>query len=113
MERVGPEFVGENGDAWGGAPVVAGTDESAEYGTKAHHVEVVAVDDAGAKRAGFAEANDGEIERGESAEVLDGFEIGAEVVDFRNGKCDVGVAGALTDIEEAGFVAIGERAEED
>src|ERR1700722_8942808 len=59
----GPETVGENDDAGSLGTVVLRPNEAAKHGTKAHHVEICASDDAAANRTRLTEADHGEIHR--------------------------------------------------
>ena len=82
---------------------------------QAHDIEVGAVHDAGADFAGFAEADHAETDRGEVAELADGFYARLQVLDFGDGEVgvfDADAGGGLADIDQATFVAIDERAEE-
>jgi len=113
VKRARPEFVSEDSHALRLGAIVGGTDEAAEDRLETDDVEVGAVDDSGGECPCFAEASYGEVESRKSADGLNGFEIGADVFDFRNGEGDVGgISGNLADEKEAGFVAIDERAEQ-
>ena len=115
VEGLGPELIGEDDGAGGVGAIVGGAEQSAEDGAQAHDFEVVAIDDASGNGARLAEALHGEVDFGKRAELGDGFEVLAQVVDFGNGEG--GVYGmqagcALANVEEAGFVAIGEGAQQ-
>ena len=90
--------------------------QAAEHGAKAHHVEERSADDARFHHARLAaETNHREVDRREVAERADGGDARLDVVDFRHGERRVLGADArraLTDVDQAIFVAIDERAEE-
>src|ERR1700739_2212044 len=61
VKRGRPETVGENDDAGSLGTVVLGRNEATEHGTKAHHVEIRAADDAASNRTRLTEADHGEV----------------------------------------------------
>ena len=116
IERGLPEGIGENGGSRCVRAVVTHVEQAAERGMKTHHIEIRATDNTGANFARLAEADHGETDDGEIAEFFDGFDIGLDVLNFRNGEVgvvDADTLGTLADIDDAVFVAIVERAKED
>ena len=82
---------------------------------KNHDVEVVAADDVGLHFAGFTQANHGETNGGKIADGAEGFDAGAQILDFGNGERGValiGSRGAQADVDQAVLVTIDERLEE-
>ena len=116
MQGLGPELVGQDDGPRGARSVIGGTQEPAEDGAKAHDLEVAAIDDSGRDLARLSEALDGEGHLRERAERGDGLEVPAQIVDFRDRERRVvhlKSGRALANVEEAGFVAVGQRAQED
>ena len=110
-----PETVGENDDAGRFGAVVFRSDEAAEHGMKAHHVEKRAADDAAANGTRLTEADHGEVHGREVAERAQGFHALAQVLELGHGKRRVVVAdaaGALSDVDQPALVAIDERLEQ-
>jgi hypothetical protein len=79
-----PEPLGKNHSARCVRPVVAGVQQASNDRFKAHHIKVVAVDDAGADLARLSKSDDGEIDLRDGAEFLDGHQVGAKVFNFGN-----------------------------
>src|SRR5438477_11653121 len=114
LERGGPETIGEDDDAVRAGAVVLRSDETTEDRVKAHNIEVVAANDASLNFARLTQADHGETDGREIAERAQGFNSGAQVLDFGHGKVCVFVAdsrGALTDIDQPVLVAVNERFE--
>ncbi len=112
----GPETVGENHDAGRFGTVVLRSDEAAEHGMKAHHVEIRAADNATANGTRLTEADHGEVHGGEVAKRAQGFHAGAQILYLGHGKRRVVVAeagGALPDIDQPVLVAVDQRLEQD
>src|SRR4029077_3300932 len=86
VQHGGPEVVGQDDGASGMWAVIGGADQTPDDRAKTHHIEIVAVDDACVECLRFAESNDGEGGLRQSAEFGDGLEVGAEIVDFGDGK---------------------------
>src|SRR6185437_11015773 len=115
VQRRGPEFISEDDGTGGVRAIVGGAEQTSEHRAEAHHLEVVAIDNAGGDLARRAEADNGEVDLGEGAELRDGLQVLADVVDLRDGKGRVllvNAGRALPDVEKAGFVAIGKRTEQ-
>src|SRR5260370_3583832 len=111
----GPEQIGENDDAGSFGAVVLRPDETPEDRVEAYYVEVVAADDAGLDLAGFTKADHGEREAGEVAERAQGFNAGAQILDFGHGERFVVVAdprAALADVDQPVLVAVDESLEQ-
>src|SRR4030095_3720668 len=82
----------------------------------AHDLEIRSPDEAGADDARFTKAKHREADRGEVAERGDRLDAGFEVIDLGDGERRVLSAKArrtLTDVDQAVFIAIGERFEQD
>jgi hypothetical protein len=82
---------------------------------KAHNIEVVAANDASLNFARLTQADHGETDGREIAERAQGFNSGAQILDFGHGEGCVVVAtpgAALTDIDQPVLVAVHERFEE-
>src|SRR5712672_1724725 len=115
-ESGGPETVGENDYAGSLGAIVLRSDETTEDRVQTHDIEVVAADDAPLHFARLTEADHGETEGREIAELAQGFHAGAQVLDLGHGEGLIVVAdarGALTDVDQAVLVAVDERLEED
>src|SRR5579885_2863675 len=114
VECVLPESVGENGGTRGLRAVILLTEQAPENGMQAHDFEVGAANDSCADFARFAEADEGEANRGEVAEFAQRLDACLEVLDFRDGEGGVvaaDAAGALANVDETILVAIDERPE--
>jgi len=110
-----PETIGENDDTGSFGTVVLRSDEPAEDRVETHDFEEVAADDARLNYARLAQADHGELEGRELAERAQGFNAGAQILDFGHGERRVVVAGAqgaLADVDEPVLVAVDERLEE-
>ena len=115
LESGRPETIRENDDAGGVGAVVFRSDETPEHRMKAHHVEIGAADDASLNFARLTQADHGEADGREIAERAQGFDAGAQILDFGHGERCVVVAdarGALADVDQPVLVAIDERLEE-
>src|SRR6266436_4146808 len=113
MKGGGPEAVGKNDDARCFRTIVLRSDEAAENGVKPHHVEIGSADNPRLDLARLTQADHGKADSREIAEFADGLNARFNILQFRDGE--VGIFGAnpwrtLTDINEAVFVAIHERA---
>jgi hypothetical protein len=111
-----PETVGENDDAGSIGTVVLRSDQATEHGTKAHHVEIRAADDATLNRTRLTQADHGEVHGGEVAKRAHGFQVRAQVLYLGYGKRSVFVAdagSALPDIDQPVLVAVDKRLEQD
>ncbi len=86
VQRVAPEGILENDGAGGIGAIVTGAKQAAHHGLQSHDVEIISIDDAGANLAWFAEADDGEADFGKRAELGDGVEVAADVLNFRDEK---------------------------
>src|SRR6516164_1434031 len=83
-----PEAIGENDDTGSVATVVLRPDEAAEHRMKPHHVEIRAADNAGLDFPRLTQPDHGEADHGEVAERGKSFDIGAQILNLRNGKRD-------------------------
>ena len=82
---------------------------------EAHNFEVVAADNARLNYARLTQTDHNELEGRELAECAQGFDAGAQILDFGNGERRVIVArtrSALADVDETVLVAVDERLEE-
>ena len=61
MKSCRPETVGENDDTGSFGTVVFRPNKATEHGTKAHHLEIVAADDATSNGTRLTEADHGEV----------------------------------------------------
>src|SRR2546422_1032922 len=114
FEHGGPETIREYHGAGGLGAVVLRSDETTEDRVEAHDFEVAAADDARLHFARLTQADHGETDGGEITERGQGFNAGAQILDFRHGERRVFGAhtfGALADVDEAVFVAVDERTE--
>jgi len=75
-----PEAVRENHDAVSFRTVVLRSDEPAEHGMKAHHLEIVAADNATLNGTRLTEADHGEVHGGEVAKCAQGLYARAQIV---------------------------------
>src|SRR5216683_4111967 len=111
-----PETIGQDDYASSFSTVVLRADETTEDGMEAHHVEIGAVNDAGANFPGLAEADHGETDGGELAEGAYGFDACAQVLNFRHGEWDAPGADArraLLDVDQPVLVTVDERPQQD
>src|SRR6266446_9910327 len=107
-----PETIGENDDAGSFWTVVLRSDETAEDRVEAHDFEVIAADDARLNYARLTQADHGELEGRELAKCAQGFNAGAQILDFGHGERCVlvaGARGALADVDQPVLVAVDER----
>ena len=96
--------------------IVGRPEQAAAHGLEPHDLEVRPADDPGADDARLAEADHGELDRGEVAERVERPDARAEVLDFRHGEdrvLDPDAGRALADVDQAIFVAVDERPQED
>src|SRR5580704_14857298 len=110
-----PETVGEKHDAGSLGTVVLRPNEATEHGMKAHHLEIVASDDAALNGTRLTEADHGEVHGGEVAKGAHGFHGGTQVLYFGYGKRRVLVTdagSALPDIDQPVLAAVHERLEQ-
>src|SRR3984957_7552140 len=110
-----PETIRENDDAGGVGTVVFRSDQATEYGTKAHHVEIRAANDAASNGTRLPEADYGEVHGGEVAKRAQGFHARTQVLYLGYRKCRIFLAdagGALPDIDQPVLVAIDQRLEQ-
>src|SRR4029077_39358 len=82
----GPETIGENDDAVSFGAVVLRSDETPEDRVQAHHFEEVAADHARLNYARLTQADHGELEGRELAQRAQGFNAGAQILDFGHGE---------------------------
>ena len=75
-----PETVGENDDAGSVGTVVLRPNEAAEHRTKAHHIEVVAADNATLNGTRLAEADHGEVHGGKVAKRAHAFHTRSQIL---------------------------------
>ena len=104
LERRRPETIGEHDGAGGVRAVVAHVEQTAEHGMQAHHLEIGAADHAGANLARLAEADHGEADRREVAELRSAFDAGLQVLDFGHGEVrvlDAEAGRALANVDQA------------
>src|ERR1700722_12447594 len=80
MKSGGPEPVREHDDPIGLRTVVLRTDETAQDGMKAHHLEIGATGDTGLDLARLAQADHGKANGREIAEFSDGAGSGFDVL---------------------------------
>src|SRR5713226_9929580 len=116
LESARPERISQDGDTSCFRAVVFRADEATEDGMEAHHVEIGAVNDAGANFPGLAEADHGETDGGELAEGAYGFDACAQVLNFRHGEWDAPGANArraLLDVNEPVFITVDKRPQQD
>src|SRR5207253_10104467 len=116
MQRVDPEPVRQHGGASGVRAIVSGVEQASKDWAQAHHVKIIAINHTGADLVRIAQPDNGEVDRGKSAELLDALQAGIHVLDFRDGESGIVSAdsrGALAYVEQAIFVAIGERTQQD
>ncbi len=79
---------------------------------QSHHLEIRSAHHAGADFPRFAETDHGEADGGEIAERTHALDARAQILDFRDGEhCvfDAEAPRALADVDQAVFVAIGQR----
>ena len=81
-----PETIGENDDAGSLGTVVLTADETTEDRVEAHDFEEGAVDDASLNYARLTQADHGELDGREFTERAQGFDAGAQIVDFGHGE---------------------------
>src|SRR5712691_1723666 len=110
-----PEAISENEDAGSLGTVVLRSEKSAEDGVETHNIEECAADDTSLNYARLTQADHREFGGGEIAEGAQGFNAGAQVLDFRHRERCVHVAsarGTLADVDEPVLVAVDEGLEE-
>ena len=80
MKCGGPETIGQNHDAVSFRTIVLRADETAENGMQPHHFKILAVDNARLNLARIAQANHGEADGREIAELTYGAGAGLDVL---------------------------------
>ena len=86
MQRGGPKSIRQHGCASCIWTIVGGVQQASPHGTESHHVEVVAIHNAGMDLAGRTEPDQSKVDLGKCAEFLDGFEAVADVLNFGDEK---------------------------
>src|SRR5579863_2754658 len=116
MQFVTPEFVGENDRPGSVTTVVGRTEQPAEYRMQSHDFEVVSVDDSGRNLARRPQPDDGEVDFGERAELLDGLQMAVgEVLNLGNREIGIGNADprcGLAHIEQPALILVGQGAKQ-
>ena len=107
MQRVAPELIRQHNRAGSIRPIVRRSQQPPQHRPQSHHLEVVSVDDAGRNLARRAKAHDREVDFGECAQLLNGLQACADILDLGNGERRVVLSDArraLPQIEQPALV---------
>ena len=115
VQRVAPELVGKHNCAGCVGTIVGRSQQPSQYRAQSHHLEVIPIHDTGWNGARSTEAHYGETDLGECAEMRNGFQVRADVMNFGDGECGIRYADsrrALAKIEQLALIAIGQRTQQ-
>src|SRR5262245_17144951 len=115
LQGVHPEPVGQHSSSGCIRTIVTRREQASQHRAKPHNFKIVAVHNSGADLAWIAQPDNREVELRKSAEFLDAFQPGIQILDLWHGeRCIVGAntRGALAHVQQAVFVAIGKRSQQ-